>query len=122
MTYQKMDFFCTSTTIPLSSSGYTVFIETAGFIGYSYDLNLTSSAANGTLYLYSQCTNPVGDTFVGVPFLTIPISGGQYSGSQTRYTIDSNNLITRNWTILSWTGSDSSDGHIAIVGNVQINQ
>ena len=113
-----------STPLPLSlSSNGSIFINTAGFSGFGFDINLSSTSATGTLYIYSQYTNPIGDIFVSsIPTGSnaLSISNGNFGSGVTRQTVDNNNVSTAGWIILKWVGSDSSSGHINIVGNANI--
>lgn len=117
MTLQPIVENASASTLPLNTNGQ-INIHTEGWYGYTVDLNLTSTAAVGNFYIYTQNTNPVGDTFSSSAVATIAVSSGTFPSSNTRYTIDSNFSIVKGWLIISWVGTDSSDGNIAIVGHL----
>ena len=117
MTVQLIVENASASTLPLNTNGQ-INIHTEGWYGWSVDINITSSAASGNIYIYTQNTNPTGDTFSSSEVATLPVSSGTFSGSNTRYTIDSNFAIVKGWLIISWVGSDSSNGNIAIVGHL----
>ncbi len=111
--------YATASSLSLTSSGQ-ININAGGFLGWGFDINLTSTAASGTLYIYNQYTNPAGDTFSSTPTASLTVTSGTFSGGITRYTVDSNNVTTKPWTVLKWSGTDTSHGNIAIVGIANI--
>jgi hypothetical protein len=107
--------YASAKSLSLSADGKIV-IDVSGFLGWGIDINITSTAAAGNFYIYTQYTNPVGDTFVNSLPTPIPVVGGNFGAGVTRQTIDSNNLTTKGYVIIAWVGTDISNGSIGIVG------
>lgn len=107
-------------TIALASNA-SIAIPVAGFLGWGFDLNIVSTAASGNLNVYTQYTNPTGDTNVRAPTITYAVTSGNFgtigsTSSVTSVAIDSNNVTTKGWIVLKWVGSDTSSGTITVVG------
>lgn len=113
MTIQNITSMASASMLSLSDNGQ-ININVSGWYGYGFDINITSTAASGTLSIFTQYTDPVDDTFIGSPVISYAISGGTFPSGQTRLTVDSNFLITKGFVILQWVGG--GDGNIAIVG------
>ena len=107
------------------ASNTSVAIPVGGYLGWGFDLNITSSSATGTLSVFTQYTNPTGDTKVRSPTTTYTVSSGNFGtiGSTSNVTsvaIDSNNVTTKGWVVISWVGTDVSSGNITVVGLANI--
>lgn len=112
-----------SGTLSLATSG-TFVIPVGGFFGWGFDVNLNSSlsasGASGNLYIQTQYTNPVGDTYISTLSGANAIASGSFAGGATRLTIDSNNVTTKGYVIVRWDGTDATSGSASIVGLVNI--
>lgn len=111
--------YASTKSLPLSADGQIV-LNVSGFLGWGIDINMSSASATGNLFIYTQYTNPVGDTFVSSTPVAIPVSGGNFGAGVTRQTVDSNNLTTKGYVIIKWVGTDVSNGNISIVGLANI--
>ena len=110
--------YASASSIALSANGQIIIGTLSGSSACGFDLNITSSAATGTLSIYLQYTNPVGDTFTEAATETITVTAGTFPGGYTRYTYDSKFQSSVAYVVISWVGSDSSSGNIALVGDV----
>lgn len=115
MTTQNIADLASAVLIPLNTNGQ-INIDFSGFYGWGFDMDVYSSAAVGTINIYTQFTNPVGDFADSSPIATFNVTGGNYGLGIMRQTIDSNYLITKSWLVIKWTGSDTSNGTLTIVG------
>lgn len=103
------------------TSNASVTVPLGGFLGWGFDLNIASSSATGTLYIYTQYSDPATDTNTRAWTLSYPISSGNFGtiggvSSVTSVAIDSNNVTTKGYVVLKWVGSDASNGTITVVG------
>ena len=85
--------------------------------GFSMDFNITSSDAVGTLEIFLQNDDPTTSTFTSTSKLSFPISGGTFSSSQTKQTVDSNGTIFTKYLYAKYTRT-SGTGSIAIIGQI----
>lgn len=121
MPSQSIQSFCFPSSELLLAANSYLYIEIVGFQGYSFDLNISSTAASGTLKIYLQNDFPLNpDPLVYLPAYTLPISGGTFPGGEQRYTFDNNNSTNEPYVVLRWTGSDSSSGDINIAGIINV--
>lgn len=116
MAYQNiLDIASSSSISSLASSGQVNF-AVGGWYGWGLDLNLNSSSASGTITVYKQYTNPVGDTAVQSPYQSLPVASGTFASGYTRHTIDSLYQSTAAYLVVNWSGSDPSSGSLSFSG------
>ncbi len=121
MSYQNIASFCIpNTTLRLAANSY-MYIDIAGYQGWTFDLVIDSTAASGTLKLYTQNSFPLNpDPLVYEPLFSLAVSGGTFPGGEQRYTFDNNNSTNEVYTVLRWEGTDSSSGNIFLTGIINI--
>lgn len=89
---------------------------------YSYDLNTTSTTANGTLSIYLQNDNPLTSTFTEDPIIpALTITSGTFPGGKHKFSIDSNGAVNMKYIYFvyaasSGTGTLTIDGQISYKG------
>lgn len=105
-------------SIDLSVNGATAVINSQGGQGYSFDLNLSSSNAAGTIAIYAQNTNPATDTFTRSPIKTYDVSAGTFAGGLTSVPIDSAYLTASTYCVVQWT-KVSGTGTLAVTGSTK---
>lgn len=101
-------------TINLASNG-SATIDATGYQGYSFDMNITSSTADGTISVFCQNTNPATDTFSRSAVQTYTISSGTFSNSMTSQVIDSAFLTASPYCVVEWA-KESGTGTLNLVG------
>lgn len=110
--------------LSLSANG-SFYMTTQGFPGFSFDLNMVSSAAAGTLSIYAQDTLPGADSLVRIPISKYTIASGNFgtiSGTTTVQSIriDNNSVTNASYVYVTWVGTDTSSGSLTVVGYKQI--
>lgn len=105
----------------------SLYFDVGGWLGFSFDMNMISTAASGTINVYGQDTLPVGDTNARVPIATYTVASGNFGtisgvSSVTSVTVDSNNVTARKYIVVKWVGTDGGSpvGTLTFVGFKQI--
>lgn len=108
--------------IPLGTTGSKIVVVTGGFNGgWGFDLTIVgTSLAAGTVSIYTQYTNPTGDTATYAPVQTYTITAGAFPSSYTREVVDSNSVVTAQYCIISWAGTDADNAILLLTGNAYI--
>lgn len=84
-------------------------------VNYSFDLNIDSTDASGEIRIYLQNTSPISTDYLQTPKIIIPISGGTFSGSATKYTVDNNGVTSTNYMMILYI-RNSGSGTINLIG------
>jgi len=121
MAVTNITSLASASSIPLNVNGQ-ININVSGYPSWNFDINMTSTAATGNIYIYTQNTNPTGDAFMDTVPTAIPVTGGNFGAGVTRQTVLNNSVVVCDWVIVKWVGSDAGSpvGNVAIVGSAQI--
>jgi|SRR6185437_3232810 len=105
--------------IDLSLPTGKVAVDVTAYLGYSFDLNLNSSDAEGNVFVYCQNTNPATDTYNRPPIKTYVVSGGTFANGRTSQIIDSAFLSVADYCVITWEGTSGS-GTLDIIGSRRV--
>lgn len=84
-------------------------------LNYCFDLNITSTDAEGTVEIFLQNDDPTTSTFTQTGKLTFAVASGTFGSSQTKQTVDSQGLAYTKYVYIKYTRTAGS-GTIAING------